>query len=190
MIALSSGVEPLPSLVFAEPDNVDARALLAQSYDQLGYQAESGPWRDVYLSGAYELRHGPPEQGMDIGLFADLLRETPVSLFFDTLAVRLNGPRADGVELSVRVVFTDLGEAHLLKVRNAVLHHAPAEQGDEAAVTLSITRDLFVAMITGRAGVRDTLFSDQLSVDGNVLDLVRFFGLLDKPDGRFPIVTP
>ncbi|MCK6557455.1 MBL fold metallo-hydrolase, partial [Candidatus Binatia bacterium] len=44
--------------VFADPDDAEARELLARAYDQLGYQAESGPWRDVYLSGAHELRHG------------------------------------------------------------------------------------------------------------------------------------
>ncbi|HEY9120477.1 MAG TPA: alkyl sulfatase dimerization domain-containing protein [Marinobacter sp.] len=46
-------------MVFADPGNGEARALLANVYDQLGYQAESGPWRDFYLTGAYELRHGP-----------------------------------------------------------------------------------------------------------------------------------
>ena len=46
--------------MFAQPDNQAARELLAKTYDQLGYQAESGPWRDVYLTGAYELRNGPP----------------------------------------------------------------------------------------------------------------------------------
>ena len=66
--------ERLNHLVFAEPGNVEARALLANAYDQLGYQAESGPWRDVYLSAAYELRHGTPSEMVDIATMADLLQ--------------------------------------------------------------------------------------------------------------------
>ncbi len=51
----------LKHVVFANPDNADAKNLLADSYEQLGYQAESGPWRSVYLQGAYELRNGVPD---------------------------------------------------------------------------------------------------------------------------------
>ena len=64
----------LNHLVFAEPGNDAARELLATTYDQLGYQAESAPWRDVYLSGAFEVRHGPPEKGMDLSTAMGLLR--------------------------------------------------------------------------------------------------------------------
>lgn len=58
--------ELLNKLVFADADNEDARQLLAKTYDQLGYQSESAPWRDIYLTGAYELRHGNPEEGIKI----------------------------------------------------------------------------------------------------------------------------
>ena len=182
--------ELLNHLVFAEPRNTDARALLARTYDQLGYQAESGPWRDVYLSGAYELRHGPPGAGLDISIMADLLREADVARFFDTMAVRLNGPRAEGVSLRVRVDFSDLGESHLLTIRNAVLHHRPAAGGERADATLALTHALFIDMLTGSAGIKDMLFSDELDVEGSVLDLGRFLSLFDKPDGTFGIVTP
>jgi alkyl sulfatase BDS1-like metallo-beta-lactamase superfamily hydrolase len=120
--------ELLNHLVFADTDNQAAKALLAETYDQLGYQAESGPWRDVYLSAAYELRHGAPEQGLNIASMEDVLRATPVQRFFDSMAVRLNGPEADGVELKVKFVFTDLGESYLLTVGNSVLRHQLAQE--------------------------------------------------------------
>jgi alkyl sulfatase BDS1-like metallo-beta-lactamase superfamily hydrolase len=182
--------ELLNHLVFARPDNADARSLLAAAYDQLGYQAESGPWRDVYLSGAYELRHGAPKQGLDLASAEDVLRRTPVQRFFDSMATRLNGPEAENVELSVNIVLTDLGESHLLNIENSVLHHRPSPPGVAADAALKMTHGMFIRMLTGKAGLRDLLLSDELELEGSKLDLVKFFSLFDKPDGRFNIVTP
>jgi len=182
--------ELLDRLVFAEPGNRQAKALLARTYDQLGYQAESGPWRDEYLSGAYELRHGGPEQGVDISLFEDLLKETPVAYFFDTMAVRLNGPDAEGKTITVKIVFSDLGESYVLSLENSVLHHKAVAKDVTADVTLNVTYDLFIRMLIGKAGLKDTLFSDELEVEGSKIDLVRFFSLFEKPKGTFNIVTP
>jgi len=182
--------ELLNHLVFAEPGNADAKSLLAATYDQLGYQAESGPWRDVYLTAAYELRNGPPDEGLDIASMEDVLRQTPVRRFFDSMAARLNGPDAEGVELRVNFVFTDLGESYLLDISNAVLHHWPSNPDTEASVTLKLTHGMFIQMLTGKAGLKDLLLSDELELEGSKLDLVKFFSLFDKPQGRFNIVTP
>jgi alkyl sulfatase BDS1-like metallo-beta-lactamase superfamily hydrolase len=182
--------ELLNHLVFAEPGNREAKALLAASYDQLGYQAESGPWRDVYLTGAYELRHGAPEQGLNIAMMEEVLRETPVQRFFDSMAVRLNGPDAEDTELSVNFVFSDLGESYLLTIDNAVLHHKPSAADQSADATLILSHDLFIRMLTGRVGIKDLLLSDDLDIEGSKLSLVEFFSLFDKPEGKFNIVTP
>jgi alkyl sulfatase BDS1-like metallo-beta-lactamase superfamily hydrolase len=182
--------ELLNHLVFADPESMEARSLLAASYDQLGYQAESGPWRDVYLTAAFELRHGPPAQGFNIAAMTDVLRQTPVRRFFDSMAVRLNGPEAAGAELSVNFVFTDLGESYLLDIGNAVLHHHPSDPDTAADATLKLTHEVFLAMLTGRAGLKDLILSDEVELRGSKLDLLKFFSLLDKPDGRFNIVTP
>ena len=182
--------ELLNHLVFADPNDVEAKTLLAATYDQLGYQAESGPWRDVYLSAAFELRHGPPEQGLNIATMTDVLRQTPVRRFFDSMAVRLNGPQAAGVELSVNIVLTDLGESHLLEIGNAVLHHRPSDPEARADATLKLTHEMFLAMLTGRAGLKDLLLSEEIELQGSKLDLLKFFSLLDKPDGRFNMVEP
>ena len=182
--------ELLNHLVFAKPKHTEAKALLAATYDQLGYQAESAPWRDVYLTAAYELRHGAPDEGLNIAMMEDVLRRTPVQRFFDSMAVRLNGPDAEGVELNINFVFTDLDVSYLLNISNAVLHHRPSEAGSSADATLRLTHDLFIRMMTGQAGIKDLLLSDELELDGNKLDLVKFFSLFDKPEGRFNIVTP
>jgi len=182
--------ELLNHLVFAEPDNAEAKALLAHTYDQLGYQSESGPWRDVYLSGAFELRHGEPEEGVDISVFEDVLRQTPVAYFFDTLAVRLNGPDADGKTITVRMVFPDIGESYDLSLENSVLHHKAATTDLPVDATMTVTYELFIRMLIGQVGMKEMLLSDELEVEGSKLDLVQFFSLFDKPEGTFNIVTP
>ncbi|WP_405237094.1 alkyl/aryl-sulfatase [Lentisalinibacter orientalis] len=182
--------EVLNHLVMAEPENADARALLARTYDQLGYQAESGPWRDVYLSAAYELRHGPPEQGISLANAIDLLRHTPTERFLDAMAVRLNGPKAADEELTVNLVFTDLGETYVLVVENGVLHHYRRDADPEANATLSLTRDAYLGLAAGAIGLTDLLTSDDITLEGSKLDLVRFFSLLERPEGTFDIVTP
>ncbi|GAB5451482.1 MAG: alkyl/aryl-sulfatase [Halioglobus sp.] len=184
------GAELLNKAVFAHPDNADARALLAKTYDQLAYQAESGPWRDVYLTAALELRSGPPQQGIGIANATDMLRETPLAEFFQVMAVMLNGPKADGKSYTFNFEFTDRGEVHVLQLENAVLQHRTGEPAEAANATVRITHDLFLKILTRQAGIRDTLFSDEVSLEGSELDLVRFFALLDTPDEVFNIVTP
>ncbi|MFO8112477.1 MAG: alkyl sulfatase dimerization domain-containing protein [Desulfosalsimonadaceae bacterium] len=182
--------EVLNHLVFAEPDNSEAKALLARTYDQLGYQAESGVWRNVYLTGAYELRHGAPDRGVDIASMYEVLKQTPLSRLFDSMAVRLDGPAAEGKRFVVNVIFTDINESYVLTLENSVLHHRQTDPAPDANATLKLTHELFLKMAIGKAGIRDTVFSDDLETSGSRIDLVRFFLLFDKPGGIFNIVTP
>ncbi len=182
--------ELLNHVVFAEPANNDAKQLLASVYDQLGYQAESAPWRDFYLTGAYELRHGSPEEGIKPAMMREVLLNTPVSLFFDSMAVRLNAEDAEGENTTIRISFTDLQEHYLLTLQNSVLHNRQVAEDTPADATLRLTRPLFVDLLIGRAGLKELLFSDEISFEGSRLDLIGFFSMLDKPQGRFNIVTP
>ena len=186
--------ELLNHLVFAEPNNTAARKLLASSYDQLGYQAESGPWRDVYLTAASELRQGTPDAGIDLASLKDIFLQTPVSNFFDTLSVRLKSEDAADKDWRVRINFTDLNESYLLWIENAVLHHRPitstAPLEKDVNATLSLPRTLFIDMIIGEAGAKKILLSDDLTVDGSKVDLVRFLSLFEKPPTSFGIVLP
>ncbi len=180
----------LDHLVFAAPDDAEAKEWLARCYDQLGYQAESGPWRDVYLTGALELRREVGGTALDVRRAAGLLHHMPVARFFDSMAARIDGRAAEGEDLVLNFVFTDLDESYVLTLENAVLSHRRGEPVPEADVTLRVTRDLWVELVTGGAGLRELLFSDQLDVEGSRLALLGFFQLLENPDGLFPIVTP
>lgn len=186
--------ELLNHLVFADANNHPAKALLAKVYDQLGYQAESAPWRDFYLSGADELRHGAAKKGINPAVMKEVLMETSVDKFFDSMAVRLIADKAADKKLTIEINFTDLNQRYLLMLNNSVLRHKNisdiSSSKTVANATLNLTRDLFVKVIIGEAGLKETLFSDELSIDGSTLDLISFFSLLDKPTGTFNIVTP
>ena len=176
--------------VFADPSDSAAKALLAAVYDQLGFRAESGPWRDVYLTGAYELRNGVQGNALDPRRAVGLLTNTPVESFLDSMSVRLDGPKADGKRFRFNFVFTDADETHVLELDNAVLHHRRGEPVADADATVRLTRDLLIRLGIGEAGLKDLVMSDALEVEGSRLKLLSFLSLLDKPDGRFPIVTP
>lgn len=181
--------EVLNHLVFADPDNDQARELLASTYDQLGYQSESGPWRDVYLTGALELRHGIPK-APGVASADELLRQMPIANFFDVMAVRLNGPEAEGVNLTINFILTDRGESYVLRLENAVLHHYRKDPDADAHVTLRLTHDLYIRIFTRQTTMMAAAASGEMQIDGSSDDLIRFFSLLSAPNGMFPIVTP
>jgi len=180
--------ELLNHVVMGDPSSKSAKALLAQTYEQMGYAAEASTWRNAYLTGAQELRNGPPAKGVSKALVIDLLLQTPTERFLEAMAASLDGPAAAGKNLKINLVLTDQKESFQLWLENAVLHFKPG-QAQDANATLVLTKPIFVKMIAGTAGVKDTLLSDDLQVKGSKVDLVRFFGLLDKASGAFPIVT-
>jgi alkyl sulfatase BDS1-like metallo-beta-lactamase superfamily hydrolase len=180
----------LNDVVFADPHDGEARAQLARTYDQLGYQAESGPWRDEYLTGAFELRHGTSGSAVNRRAAGELLRHVPPSKFLTSMAARLNGPAAAGKTGTYNFIFTDVGESYVLTLENGVLHHHRGDPDANALATVRLTRGLLVRLMTGEAGLRDLVFSDELAVDGSRLQLVSFLRLFDNPKGDFPIVTP
>ena len=92
--------------------------------------------------------------------------------------------------MTVAISFSDLDESYLLSVKNSVMHHRQTDALAQANASLDLTHELFVRMLTGDAGLRETLTSDELEVTGSVLDLVRFFTLFSSQEGLFNIVTP
>ncbi len=182
--------ELLNHVVFAEPSREPARALLARTYEQLGYQAESSTWRNSYLVAADELRNGPPTRGITARDMLDVLMQAPIERFLDALAASLDGPAAAGRDFRMNLVLTDTRESFVLWIENAVLHYREGPPAANADVTLRLTKGLFVRMMAGAAGVRETVFGNDLSVQGSRTDLVRFLLLIDKATGTFPVVTP
>ena len=181
--------ELLNHVVMADSGNKDARELLAKTYDQMGYMAEAATWRNAYLTGAMELREGPPKKGIDKANLIDMLQRVPTERFLEAMAAGLKGEDAVGKDYKINLVLTDTQEQYVLWIENAVLHFKSGAPAADANATLALTRTILVKMIAGVAGVKDTIMSDDLKVTGSKIDLVRFFGLMDKAPANFPIVT-
>lgn len=180
----------LNHLVFSDPDNVDARALLAATYDQLGYQSESGPWRDMYLTASLELRTGTPSGEVDISRARDILAMIPITGYLDSMAVRLDADDYAGEDLTFNFVFTDLDERYVVEIRNSVLNYRGGEAAADADATVRLTKAFWLRLIAGEAGATDLLLSDEFAVEGSRLTFLSFLRNLSPGDRSFAIVTP
>ena len=113
--------------------------LLADAYEQIGYQAESGPWRSVYLQGAFELRNGVPKAGGINTASPDTIKAMPPEMTFEYFAVRLNGENAAGKKIALNVEFTDLKKPVLAVIENGVLNYAQ-KLVDKADAKITLTK--------------------------------------------------
>ena len=177
-------------LVFADPDNKAARDLQADALEQLGYQTESGPWRNFYLSAVKELREGVTDLGGLSTASPDVIKAMSLDNFFDLLAVRLIGPQAADKELAFNASFTDTGERYTLVVENGVLNYARGKHLAEADATLTMTRAALNEIILGEATLAEKTAAGEASIAGNPEKLVEFLSLLDTFEFWFNIVTP
>ncbi len=182
--------ELLNHLVFAEPDNSAAKSLLAEAYLQLGYQAESGPWRDIYLSAARELTEMRSEGYYDPAFAKAFLEQVPLDQFMKALTVRLDADKAESERLVLNVFFTEQQTNYVLTVRNSVMHYQQKPPAADADASIALSKQLFVNILIGQVAVPELLTSDELKVEGSVLRLLKFFSLLGGSNDNFNIVTP
>jgi len=180
----------LSHLVFAEPGNADAKALLAKVYRQLAYQSESGSWRNFYLTGAQELTLGILDLPAPRTNGPDVVKAVPLNLYFDLLAVRLNGPKAakkEGLEINFEI--TDTNEVAHLFISGGALHHRMGMRKD-GIPTLSMTRASLDALNMKTHTVAELRKTDDLNISGNPLEVKALFDLIEEPEYWFEIVRP
>jgi alkyl sulfatase BDS1-like metallo-beta-lactamase superfamily hydrolase len=172
--------EVVNHVVFAFPENRAAKQLQADALEQLGFQAESGPWRNFYLTGARELRTGVVKG--NAANAGDISEAVPLEMFLDYVAIQLNGPKAQGKILRVALNFSDSGERHLVTVENSVLNHWKDRPGAECTVTL--TRAQFSSILANRVS------PPELHIEGRLEAFQELLSLLEPFDRWFNIVTP
>ncbi|MER5747184.1 alkyl sulfatase dimerization domain-containing protein [Streptomyces sp. NPDC002225] len=180
--------EVLSHVVFAEPGHTAALELLADTFEQLGYGAENGTWRNFYLCGAAELREGrfgTPTLVASPDIVANL---TPPMLF-DALAVRVDGPRAWNEHITIDIHLTDPRDRYRLRLANGVLTYTTAPQKSAPDVTLSATA-ASLATFAGQGLDPQELESAGIRAEGDLSALARLAALLDPGDRNFPLVTP
>lgn len=177
-------------VVFADPKNKGARELQADTLEQLGYQAESGPWRNFYLSGAQELRKGLAKTALATTASPDSIQAMPLDLFFDYLGIRLNGPKAAKAKMTLNWNFTDTKELYLVTLENGALNHTPNAQAEHADVTITLTRNALNEVILRQATLQAKVASGEIKVDGDKTKVPELLSYMDTFDFWFNIVTP
>ena len=180
--------------VFADPTNLRARNLQADTLEQLGYQSESSTFRNSYLMGAQELRNGPPPSGESRVRARSLIKAMAIDQVFDILGVRTISENLGGLSLCVNWLFTDmsgtLDEKWILGVSNRTLYATRGRNATDAAATIKISRDLFLDVIAQTTTFVDELQKGTVIIDGDAGALLTIFGNLDKFMTGFAIVEP
>lgn len=176
-------------VVFADPDNKAAKDLEADALEQLGYQAESGPWRNFYLTGAKELREGVKKLPTPNTASPDTVRAMSLDMFFDFLSVRLNREKIGDAKSVINLDLGDSGK-FMLELENGVLNHTNGKQSSKADVTLKLSRETFDKIALHELNLADAVKSGDVKITGDRAKLEELVSNLETFDFWFNIVTP
>jgi alkyl sulfatase BDS1-like metallo-beta-lactamase superfamily hydrolase len=182
--------EAVSHLVFAEPDNAAARALLADTFEQLGYAAESATWRNAYLFGAQELRQGMPKAPPRVAMPRETLAALRTEQLWDVLGVRLNGPKAEGKHIVLNWIFSDTGERFVLTLENCALTSTEGVQADNADASVTLARGTLDEVIAKQTSLAEAVAGGKIKVSGDPTRLTELMGLMDEFPRMFEIVEP
>jgi len=180
----------LSHLVFAEPDNPDGRALLADTFEQLGYASESATWRNAYLFGAQELRQGMPKAPPRAAMPRETLAALRTEQLWDVLGIRLNGPKAEGKHIVLNWIFTDTDERFVLNLENCALTYAAGVQAKHADASFALARGSLDEMIAKQLSFPDAVAAGRIKVSGEAMRLAELMALMDEFPRMFEIVEP
>lgn len=186
--------EVLNHVLFAEPGHAGARELQARTFEGLGHAQENGVWRNFYLTGAQELRAGAdgPAGSEPHGQSLDMLAGLGTGQIFESMAVRLDGPRAAAHRLLLRWEFADTEEVWTLLVGNGVLTpmRGDAPGGEAPQLTLRLDRATLNLILARRTSFADAIGAGTVALEGDATVLATFHGLLETPPLHFPIALP
>ena len=179
----------LNNLVFAEPENQTARQLLADVYTQLGYQAESGPWRNFYLTGAKELRGEINRQVPNL-VNASSVSNLGADMLLDFCAIQVNGMKAGDKRICINLTFKDCGEKAMLLLNNGALNHRMGYTDAGALLSLQVTRNDFARLILKEVRPEELIDTGKMKITGDLNELKVLLSLLDSFDPMFNIIEP
>lgn len=180
-------IEVVNHVIFAAPDNAAAKELQASALEQLGYGAENGTWRNFFLTGAKELREGALGTPTTTAP-ADIVARLTIEQLFDSMAIRLDGPRAWDEHIVLNWAIDD--GRYVMTLVNGVLSHLGDKQDPGADATVTLSRATLDRVLLGEATPVDLFASGEIQVEGDGARLGVLLGLLDEPDPNYAIVTP
>jgi alkyl sulfatase BDS1-like metallo-beta-lactamase superfamily hydrolase len=177
-------------VVFADPSNKQARELQAKALEQLGYQMENPTWRNEYLMGAFELRHGVPDfKNMNI-MGPDTLSAMSTDLIWDYMGIRINAQKAVGITSKINFSFPDRQEKFGVNLNNSVLTYSARNQhsGPDASVTMS--RNDLNRILSGDLTINQGIKEGSIKVEGSLAKVRQLGEVMDQFPLMFNIVTP
>lgn len=174
--------------VMADDGDKEAKALLASAYDQMGYQTENSLWRNIYLTGADELRGGVRKLPTSMAPL-DMIAALDSQMIFDVLAIRLNADKAGDARLRMVFAFPDRGERFLVEVRNGVLVAQPSTGAEKVDATLTVARPVFLESLFRGTSLLPKILSGEVKLEGDRAAMGRLAGWFDAFPTDFPIVT-
>ena len=181
-------VEILNKLVYAEPGNADAKGLLADAFEQIGYQQESPSVRNSFLAAALELRSGIPTGASTKTGGPDVIRALTTSQFLDFIGIRLDSAAAAGVAFTVNLVTPDTGETYAVELSNSTLTNLEGFLVDSPDLTITVNRsDLEEAMI-GATTLQQLVINGVARLDGDPAVLAKLASLLVHFEVGFEIM--
>ena len=181
-------VSLLDLLVHAEPGNSDGRLLLADAFEQLGYQHESPSVRNSYLAAALELRSGIPEGVAPSSTGPDIIRALSTGQFLDFLGIRMDPERAEGRSFTLNLVTPDNGEQFVVELSNGTLTNLSGFLADDADLTLTINRSDLESAMTGQVPLVRQVAEGRATVEGDPAILAALGGLLVHFEVGFEIM--
>lgn len=182
--------ELLNHLVFAEPGNAAARAALASAYEQLGYQAESGAWRNYYLAGAASLRGTARSTAVSSAQSRAYIAGIPTEALFDALATRFDAEKGRELRGRFQFVLPDRGEQVAIEVGGGVEFPRYGSRFDAPTATITIDRAALDDVTLGAATFPQLVQSGRVRIEGDIAAFGRWFALHPPFDPRFAVVEP
>ncbi len=180
-------MEIVNKLVQAEPKNQAGKDLLADVFEQLGYQSECGGHRNSYLAAAYELRSGIPE-GEVVGAGPDVVRAMSTELFLNFLGIKMDSSRAEGLGFTMNLITPDTGETFLVELSNATLKNIAGYTAEDADLTLTVNRADLENVMSGEATLDALLADGTATFEGDIGILGKLAALMVEFDPRFQIM--
>ena len=180
--------EILHKLVFAQPDNQDAKNLQADAYEQMGYQTEAPQWRGIFLTAARELREGVLTAAFSTAS-PDTLMAMPLDVLFDFAGVHIIGDKAVDADLRIDFAFTDVDQTWTVWVRRGVLN-ARLGATPNTQLTVSGPKTALVGVVLKPATGQRSAAAGHIQLDGDASVLADLAAVMDDFDPNFNIVTP
>jgi alkyl sulfatase BDS1-like metallo-beta-lactamase superfamily hydrolase len=172
-------IEILNKLVYAEPENQEGKELLADCFEQVGYQTEGSSARNVYLSAAFELRDGITEEELPTSTSPGVIRALTTEMFLDQLGIKVNSERAEEMEFTINIIVPDKEERFVVEMRNSTLTTIEGFLAPNPDLSLTINHSDIVQAFLGTTTLENLFQTGVGKFDGDIKILERLKSTLD-----------